>query len=200
MTTSEPTLAKEIYDAAKAKGVYSLDAPVSGGDVGAKNAALSIMVGGDADVVEAVKPLFECMGKTIVHQGGAGAGQHTKMVNQILIAGNMVGVCEALLYAYKAGLDPKTVLQSVGGGAAASWSLNNLGPRIIDRNFEPGFFVEHFIKDMGIALDESKRMGLVMPGLALVQSALPGGAGPGAGRKGTHALTLALEHIANVKR
>ena len=120
MTTSDPTLAREIHAAAKAKGVHSVDAPVSGGDVGAKNAALSIMVGGDADVVEAIKPALECMGKTIVHQGGPGAGQHTKMVNQILIAGNMVGVCEALLYAAKAGLDPKTVLQSVGGGAAFS--------------------------------------------------------------------------------
>jgi len=200
MTTSDPTLAKEIYDAAKAKGVHSVDAPVSGGDVGAKNAALSIMVGGDADVIDAVKPLLECMGKTIVHQGGAGAGQHTKMVNQVLIAGNMIGVCEALLYAHKAGLDPKTVLQSVGGGAAASWSLNNLGPRIIDRNFEPGFFVEHFIKDMGIALDESKRMGLVMPGLALVNQLYLAVQAQGLGRKGTHALTLALEHLANIQR
>src|SRR5439155_6363161 len=147
--------------------VAGVDAPVSGGDVGAKNAALSIMVGGDAAVVEAVKPCFECMGKTIIHQGPAGSGQHTKMVNQVLIASNMIGVCEALLYAYKSGLDAKTVLQSVGVGAAGSWSLNNLGPRIIDRNFEPGFFVEHFIKDMGIALDEAKRMGLVLPGLAL---------------------------------
>src|SRR6516164_8663575 len=167
MTTSEPSLAREIYDAAKARGVASIDAPVSGGDVGAKNAALSIMVGGDADAVEAARPLLECMGKTIVHQGAAGAGQHTKMVNQVLIASNMIGVCEALLYGYKAGLDLKTVLQSVGGGAAASWSLNNLGPRLIDRNFEPGFFVEHFIKDMGIALEEAKRMGLALPGLAL---------------------------------
>src|SRR5262245_3518563 len=145
MTTSEPSLAREIYDAARAKDVASIDAPVSGGDVGAKNAALSIMVGGDAEAVEAVRPLLECMGKTIIHQGGAGAGQHTKMVNQILIATNMIGVCEALLYGHKAGLDLSTVLQSVGGGAAASWSLNNLGPRIIQRNFEPGFFVEHFI-------------------------------------------------------
>ncbi len=200
MTTSEPTLAREIYDAAKARGVHSVDAPVSGGDVGAKNAALSIMVGGDAAIVEAVKPVLECMGKTVVHQGSAGAGQHTKMVNQILIASNMVGVCEALLYAYKAGLDPKTVLQSVGGGAAASWSLNNLGPRIIDRNFEPGFFVEHFIKDMGIALDESKRLGLVMPGLALANQLYLAVQAQGYGRKGTHALMLALEHIADVKR
>jgi 3-hydroxyisobutyrate dehydrogenase len=200
MTTSEPSLAREIYDAAKAKGVFSVDAPVSGGDVGAKNAALSIMVGGAPDVIEAVRPLLECMGKTIVHQGGAGAGQHTKMVNQILIASNMVGVCEALLYGHKAGLDLKTVLQSVGVGAAGSWSLNNLGPRIIDRNFEPGFFVEHFIKDMGIALDESKKMGLVMPGLALANQLYLAVQAQGLGRKGTHALMLALEHIASVKR
>ncbi|HEV3117263.1 MAG TPA: NAD(P)-dependent oxidoreductase [Gemmataceae bacterium] len=200
MTTSEPTLAREIYEAAKAKGVASVDAPVSGGDVGAKNATLSIMVGGDADAVEAIGPLFECMGKTIVHQGPAGAGQHTKMVNQVLIATNMIGVCEALLYGYKAGLDLKTVLQSVGGGAAASWSLNNLGPRIIDRNFEPGFFVEHFIKDMGIALDEAKRMGLALPGLALANQLYLAVKAQGWGRKGTHALMLALEQLSNVKR
>lgn len=200
MTTSEPSLAREIHEAAKAKGVASIDAPVSGGDVGAKNATLSIMVGGDADAIEAVRPLFECMGKTIVHQGPAGAGQHTKMVNQVLIATNMIGVCEALLYGYKAGLDLKTVLQSVGGGAAASWSLNNLGPRIIDRNFEPGFFVEHFIKDMGIALDEAKRMNLALPGLALANQLYLAVQAQGYGRKGTHALMLALEHLSNVKR
>ena len=200
MTTSEPSLAIEIHQAAKAKGVGSVDAPVSGGDVGAKNAALSIMVGGDKDVVEAVRPLFECMGKTVVHQGAPGAGQHTKMVNQILIASNMIGVCEALLYGYKAGLDLKTVLQSVGAGGAASWSLNNLGPRIIDRNFEPGFFVEHFIKDMGIALDEAKRMGLSLPGLALANQLYLAVKAQGYGRKGTHALMLALEQLSNVKR
>lgn len=200
MTTSEPSLAREIYESAKKKGVMSVDAPVSGGDVGAKNAALSIMVGGDADAVDAVKPLLECMGKTIVYQGPPGAGQHTKMVNQVLIASNMIGVCEALLYGYKAGLDLKTVLQSVGGGAAASWSLNNLGPRIIDRNFEPGFFVEHFIKDMGIALDEGKRMGIVLPGLALANQLYLAVQAQGYGRKGTHALMLALEHISNIKR
>ncbi|GIW83069.1 MAG: 3-hydroxyisobutyrate dehydrogenase [Gemmatales bacterium] len=200
MTTSEPSLAKEIYDACKAKGIASIDAPVSGGDVGAKEARLSIMIGGDADAVEAVRPLFECMGKTIVHQGPAGAGQHTKMVNQILIATNMIGVCEALLYGYKAGLDAKTVLQSVGGGAAASWSLNNLGPRIIDRNFEPGFFVEHFIKDMGIALDEAKRMGLSLPGLALAEQLYLAVQAQGYGRKGTHALMLALEQLSGIKR
>jgi len=156
MTTSEPSLAVEIYDAAKAKGIHAVDAPVSGGDVGAKEARLSIMVGGDQEIVDALAPCFNAMGKTIVHQGGAGAGQHTKMVNQILIASNMVGVCEALLYGYKAGLDLPTVLKSVATGAAGSWSLSNLGPRIMDNNFDPGFFVEHFIKDMGIALDEAK--------------------------------------------
>ena len=198
MTTSEPSLAREIHEAAKTKGVASLDAPVSGGDVGAKNAALSIMVGGEADVVEALRPLLEGMGKTIVHQGPPGAGQHTKMVNQILIASNMVGVCEALLYGWKAGLDLKTVLQSVGGGAAASWSLNNLGPRIIDRNFEPGFFVEHFIKDMGIALDEAKRMNLALPGLALANQLYLAVQAQGFGRKGTQALYLALEKLSGI--
>ena len=168
MTTTEPSLAQEIYAAAQPQGVSSIDAPVSGGDVGAREARLSIMVGGDADAVEAVMPLFEAMGKNIVHQGGAGAGQHTKMCNQITIAGTMAGVCEALLYGYKAGLDLETMLSSISGGAAACWSLDNLAPRILQRNFDPGFFVEHFIKDMGIALDEAKKMNLSLPGLALV--------------------------------
>jgi 3-hydroxyisobutyrate dehydrogenase len=198
MTTSEPSLAKEIHAAAKAKGVYSVDAPVSGGDVGAREARLSIMIGGDKDVVEALRPCFEAMGKTIIHQGGPGAGQHTKMVNQILIASNMVGVCEALLYGYKAGLDLNVVLQSVGPGAAGSWSLNNLGPRIIGNNFDPGFFVEHFIKDMGIALDESKRMGLSMPGLALANQLYVALKAQGHGRDGTHALELALARMAGI--
>jgi 3-hydroxyisobutyrate dehydrogenase len=200
MTTSEPSLAREIFTAAKSRGVGSVDAPVSGGDVGAKEARLSIMVGGETEVVEAIRPLLECMGKTIVHQGPAGAGQHTKMVNQILIATGMIGVCEALLYGYKAGLDLKTVLQSVGGGAAASWSLNNLSPRIMDRNFEPGFFVEHFIKDMGIALEEAKRMNLSLPGLALANQLYLAVQAQGYGKKGTHALMLALEHLSGIKR
>jgi len=198
MTTSQPSLAVEIYEAAKAKDVASVDAPVSGGDVGAKNAALSIMIGGDADVVDALKPCWEAMGKTIVHQGPAGAGQHTKMVNQILISTGMIGICEALLYGHKAGLDLNTVLQSVSSGAAGSWSLSNLGPRIIDNNFDPGFFVEHFIKDMGIALEESKRMGLSMPGLALGHQLYMAVQAQGHGRKGTHALQLALATISNV--
>lgn len=200
MTTSEPSLAREIDASARAKGVFSLDAPVSGGDIGARNAALSIMVGGEATVVEAVRPLFECMGKSIIHQGGIGAGQHTKMVNQILIAGNMVGVCESLMYAFRAGLDVEKVLQTVGGGAAGSWSLNNLGPRILKGDYEPGFFVEHFIKDMGIALAEAKAMGLVVPGLALVHQLYLAVQAQGMGRKGTQALILALEHIAGIKR
>ena len=169
MTTSEPSLAVEIAEKAKAKGVCSIDAPVSGGDVGAKEARLSIMIGGEKNVVESLRPCWEAMGKTIVYQGPAGAGQHTKMVNQILIATGMIGVCEALLYGYRAGLNLETVMQSVSYGAAGSWSLSNYGPRMMANNFDPGFFVEHFIKDMGIALDESKRMGLAMPGLALAQ-------------------------------
>src|SRR5438105_3092980 len=200
MTTSEPTLAREIYDAAKAKGVYSLDAPVSGGDVGAKNAALSIMIGGDKDVVDAVTPIFSCMGKTIIHQGPAGSGQHTKMVNQILIAANMIAVCEGLLYGYKAGLDLETVFKSVSVGAAGSKALEVLGPRIMARNFEPGFYVEHFIKDMGIALTEAEKMNLCLPGLALAKQLYEAVRAQGYGRKGTHALMLALEHLNNVKR
>ncbi len=198
MTTSDPSLAVEIANSAKEKGVYSVDAPVSGGDIGAKNAALSIMIGGDKEVVDALQPLFAAMGKTIVHQGPAGAGQHTKMVNQILIATGMIGVCEALLYGYKAGLDLPTVLQSVGSGAAGSWSLSNLGPRMMNNNFDPGFFVEHFIKDMGIALAESKKMGLSLPGLALAEQLYLSVKAKGWGRNGTHALLLALAEMSGV--
>lgn len=200
MTTSEPSLAREIAEAAKAKGVGSVDAPVSGGDVGAKNAALSIMVGGDADAVAAVTPLLECMGKTIVHQGGPGSGQHTKMVNQILISGTMVSICEALIYARKAGLDLPTVLKSVSTGAAGSKSLEIYSPRILKGDFEPGFFVEHFIKDMGIALEEAKKMNLSMPGLALVHQLYLSLKAQGGGRKGTQALLLALETMSGIKR
>jgi 3-hydroxyisobutyrate dehydrogenase len=198
MTTSEPSLAVEIADQAKKRNVYSVDAPVSGGDIGAREARLSIMIGGDAEVVKALQPCWEAMGKTIIHQGGPGAGQHTKMVNQILIATNMIGVCEALLYGYRAGLDLNTVMQSVGPGAAGSWSLANLGPRIINNNFDPGFMVAHFIKDMGIALDESKRMGLSMPGLALAHQLYLALQAQGHGRDGTHALELALASLAGL--
>jgi 3-hydroxyisobutyrate dehydrogenase len=198
MTTSEPSLAVEIYQAGKTRGVHAVDAPVSGGDVGAREARLSIMIGGDKEAVEALHPCWEAMGKTIIHQGGAGAGQHTKMVNQTLIASGMIGVCEALLYAYKAGLDLATVLQSVAPGAAGSWSLSNLGPRIIANNFDPGFYVEHFIKDMGIALDEANRMGLALPGLALARQLYVALQAQGHGRSGTHALELALAQLSGI--
>jgi 3-hydroxyisobutyrate dehydrogenase len=198
MTTSQPTLAVEIAQAAAARGVQAIDAPVSGGDVGAREARLSIMVGGEAAAVEAVMPCFEAMGKTIVHQGGPGAGQHTKMVNQVVIAGTMVGVCEALLYGYRAGLDLPTVLRSIASGAAGSWALSNLAPRILDNRFEPGFFVEHFIKDMGIALEESNRMGLALPGLALAHQLYLSLAAQGHARDGTHALQLALAAMSGI--
>lgn len=200
MTTSEPSLAVEIHTAAKAKGVHALDAPVSGGDVGAKNAALSIMIGGDKDVVTATMPLFECMGKTIVHQGGPGAGQHTKMVNQILIASTMVSLCEGLIYTYKSGLDLETVLKSVSVGAAGSKCLELYGPRLLKRDFEPGFYVEHFIKDMGIALAEAERMNLSLPGLGLAKQLYESVRAQGYGRKGTQALILALESMSAIKR
>lgn len=198
MTTSQPSLAVEIAEAAAAVEVWSIDAPVSGGDVGAREARLSIMIGGEKEVVEALRPCWEAMGKTIVHQGAPGAGQHTKLVNQVVIAGNMIGVCEGLLYAYRAGLDLTTVMQSIGSGAAASWSLSNLGARIIHNHFDPGFFVEHFVKDMGIALDEAKRMGLVMPGLALVHQLYLALIAQGRGRCGTQALQLALADLAGI--
>jgi 3-hydroxyisobutyrate dehydrogenase len=198
MTTSEPSLAAEIAAAAAKVGVRSLDAPVSGGDVGAREARLSIMIGGDAEAVESLEPCWAAMGKTFVRQGGPGAGQHTKMVNQILIATNMIGVCEGLLYAYKAGLDLETVMQSVGGGAAGSWSLANLGTRIIANNFAPGFFVEHFVKDLGIALNESRRLGLCLPGLALANQLYLSLVAHGHARDGTQALQLSLAAMSNV--
>ncbi|MEE8107267.1 MAG: NAD(P)-dependent oxidoreductase [Planctomycetota bacterium] len=194
MTTTRPALARRIHEAGAERGVGCVDAPVSGGDVGARKATLSIMVGGDAAHVREVQPLLELLGGQIVHQGGPGAGQHTKMVNQILIATNMIGVCEGLLYATAAGLDPTTVLESVGSGAAGSWSVANLAPRMIRRDFEPGFFIEHFLKDLGIALDEANRLGLALPGLAMAKKLYEDASRKGLGRKGTQALLLALEH------
>lgn len=167
MTTSSPALAKEIEKAAIEKGMTSIDAPVSGGDVGAKNGTLSIMCGGDESVFDQVKPIFMIFGSQIVLQGSAGAGQHTKMSNQLAIATNMIGVCEALAYAGKAGLDPERVLESISPGAAGSWSLSNLGPRMLVGNFEPGFYTKHFLKDLRIALDEASAMNLDLPGLQL---------------------------------
>jgi 3-hydroxyisobutyrate dehydrogenase len=195
LTTSRPSLAAQIAETARARGVGSVDAPVSGGDVGAREATLSIMVGGAEEDVALARPLLEIMGRQVVHQGGPGAGQHTKMVNQILIASNMIGVCEGLLYAARAGLDPNRVIESVSSGAAGSWSISNLGPRMLRRDFEPGFIVEHFIKDLGIALDEAARMGLAVPGLALARQLYEAVRAQGHGRRGTQALLLALEAL-----
>jgi 3-hydroxyisobutyrate dehydrogenase len=198
MTTSEPSLAMEIHSAAKERGVDAIDAPVSGGDVGARNATLSIMIGGEEQAIERVRPILETMGTSIVHQGGAGAGQHTKMVNQVLIATGMIGVCEALLYGYKAGLDLDTVLESVAGGAAGSWSLTNYGPRMLAGDFAPGFVVDHFVKDMGIALAEAKQAKLSLPGLALAEQLYVALQAQGQGRSGTHSLILALASLSDI--
>jgi 3-hydroxyisobutyrate dehydrogenase len=198
MSTSEPALAVEISEKAALRAVHSLDAPVSGGDVGAKNATLSIMVGGPLEVVDALEPCFRVLGTTIVRQGGPGAGQHTKMMNQVLIATNMVGVCEALLYAYRANLDLASVLASVSGGAAGSWSLSNLAPRAIAGNMAPGFFVDHFVKDMGIALSEAGRMKLSLPGLALAHQLYVALQAQGGGRDGTQSLIRALASLSGI--
>jgi len=198
MSTSDPALAVEIAERGEALGVHALDAPVSGGDVGARNAALSIMVGGPLDVFESVRPVFDVMGSTVVRQGGPGAGQHTKMMNQILIASNMVGVCEALLYAYRAGLDLESVLASVSGGAAGSWSLSNLAPRMIANNMAPGFYVNHFVKDMGIALAEAGRSQLALPGLALAHQLYVALQAQGGGSDGTQSLIRALASLSGV--
>ncbi|KAG7381751.1 hypothetical protein PHYPSEUDO_005693 [Phytophthora pseudosyringae] len=195
MTTSSPALAKKIYDAAKLKGISTLDAPVSGGDVGARDATLSIMVGGDMESVYVTMPFLSIMGKSVRHMGPAGAGQHTKMMNQILIGTNMIGVVEGLLYAKKSGLDMEEAIRAVSAGAAGSWSISNMGPRIVKRDFDPGFFVEHFLKDMGIALKEAERMNLSLPGLSLAHQLYVAVKAQGHGRLGTQALMLALEQL-----
>jgi 3-hydroxyisobutyrate dehydrogenase len=195
MTSTSPSLAVEIDRAARALGVATIDAPVSGGDIGARNATLSIMVGGDADTIARVRPVFELMGKSIVHQGPAGAGQHAKLCNQIVISGTMIGVCESLLYGQRAGLNLETMLQSISGGAASCWALTNLAPRVLQGNFEPGFFIDHFVKDMGIALEECRRMKLKLPGLTMVHAIYQRAQQLGYGRKGTQALYLALEEM-----
>jgi 3-hydroxyisobutyrate dehydrogenase len=195
MTTSEPSLAVEVAAAADAQGVHSLDAPVSGGDVGARNGTLSIMIGGPLDVSEAVRPCFEIIGATIIRQGDHGAGQHTKMVNQILIASTMVAMSEALVYAYRVGLDVEQVLASVSPGAAGSWSLSNLAPRVVAGNFAPGFFVDHLVKDLGIALAEAERARLALPGLALAKQLYLALQAQGRGRDGTQSLVHALASL-----
>jgi 3-hydroxyisobutyrate dehydrogenase len=198
MTTSEPSLAVEIAEAARPLGVRVLDAPVSGGDVGAQRGELSIMVGGEPEVLDAVRPCLELMGRTVVHQGGHGAGQHTKLVNQTLIAGNIVAVCEALLYGYRAGLNLEDVLRSVSTGAAGSWTLSNLGPRMLAGDYAPGFYVEHFLKDLRMALAEAERMHLALPGLALAHQLYVALEAQGHAKSGTQALVLALASLAGV--
>ena len=198
MTTSEPQLAREIYEKALAKGVDSLDAPVSGGDVGARKATLVIMVGGRQEAFDRARPIFDLVGKATL-EGPPGAGQHTKVVNQIAIASGMVGVCEALLYAFRAGLDVAKVIGTIGGGGAASFSLTNYGPRVLRGDFEPGFKIDHFVKDLGIALDEARRMDLSLPGLALAEQLYIAATGQGRGQKGTHALVLALAKLSDIK-
>jgi 3-hydroxyisobutyrate dehydrogenase len=200
MTTSEPGLAVEIFNTAIAKGVHALDAPVTGGDIGAKNGTLSIMIGGDKEAADAVLPIFEAMGKTVVHHGPAGTGQHAKMVNQILISSTMIAVCEGLMYGYKSGLNMESVLKSVSVGAAGSKALEILAPRMLRRDFEPGFYVEHFIKDLGIALAEAEKMNLSLPGVGLAKQLYEAVRAQGFGRKGTQALLLALESLSGVKR
>ena len=199
MTTSEPALAAEIAERAAAMGVSAVDAPVSGGDVGARNGTLSIMIGGEEEAVERARPVFGTMGKTIVRQGGPGAGQHTKAVNQILIAACIVGLSEALLYGQRAGLDLEAVMESVSGGAAGSWSLSNYGPRMLGGDFEPGFFVDHFVKDMGIALREAAAMHIPAPGLALAHELYVSLQAQGLGRKGTQSLILAMARMAGLE-
>ena len=188
MTTSTPSLADRIAKAARARGIESLDAPVSGGDRGAREARLSIMVGGERSTYEKILPLFRIMGKSIVYQGGAGAGQHTKVCNQIAVAANMLGVCEALAYAHGSGLDANQVLQSISSGAAASWSLSNLAPRILKGDFAPGFFVKHLVKDLDIALQECRHLGLKLPALRLSRKSYGELAGRGHAEEGTQAL------------
>ncbi len=188
MSTSEPSLAVRIHEAAKERSVAALDAPVSGGDVGAREARLAIMVGGEQEVYDKVLPLFRKMGETIALMGGPGAGQHTKMANQITIAGTMIGTVESLLYAHKAGLGMNAVIDIIGKGAASSWSLNNLGRRIAGGDFNPGFYIKHFVKDMGIALQEARKMKLSLPGLALVNQFYIAAQAMGLENLGTHAL------------
>ncbi|WP_187998875.1 NAD(P)-dependent oxidoreductase [Listeria marthii] len=188
MTTSSPALAKKMAEVALEKEIGMLDAPVSGGDIGAKNGTLAIMVGGAEETFLKVKPIFEVLGSSVVLQGAVGAGQHTKMVNQIAIASNMIGVTEAIIYAETAGLNPSRVLESISGGAAGSWSLSNLIPRVLKDDFSPGFFIKHFIKDMGIAISEAKQMGLELPGLLLAEKMYQTLAERGLSEEGTQAL------------
>lgn len=196
-TTSSPTLAAEIEALARARGAWSLDAPVSGGDRGAREGTLTVMVGGADAPREALAACWKAVAGNVVACGAPGAGQRTKLANQIAIAGGMVGMCEALLFAHRAGLDVETTLRAISGGAAGSWSLTNLAPRIVRGDFAPGFMVEHFVKDMRLALDECRRLDLPLPGLALVESLYTSLLAHGQGRAGTQALVLALASLAD---
>lgn len=200
MTTSTPALAEHIHTAAVKRGIHTLDAPVSGGDVGARNGTLAIMVGGERATFDIVQPYFKLMGENIAYMGGPGKGQHTKMCNQILIASTMIGVVESLLYAYKAGMDLHDVIAVIGKGAASSWSINNLGTRIADGNYDPGFFIKHFVKDMRIALDEARRMGVALPGLALAQQFYTSAMALGLENLGTQGLYKVFEQLNGLDR
>jgi 3-hydroxyisobutyrate dehydrogenase len=188
MTTSSPLLARRIAEAASKRGLSALDAPVSGGDIGAREARLVIMVGGEDTAFSRAKPLFELMGKNIALLGSAGAGQHCKMANQISVAVGMVAWCEALAYAKKAGLDPARVHESISGGAAGSWALTNLAPRALTGNFAPGFYVKHILKDMRIALESAAELKLDLPGLAVAKKLYDQVAANGWENDGTQAL------------
>ncbi|KPH77616.1 MULTISPECIES: NAD(P)-dependent oxidoreductase [Bacillaceae] len=193
MTTSKPSLAVKIYEAAKEKNIHALDAPVSGGDIGAKNGTLAIMIGGEQEAYDSLLPIFQVMGENIILQGKAGAGQYTKLVNQIAIASNMIGVSEAIAFARKAGLNPEKVLDSISTGAAASYSLSKLAPRMLKEDFAPGFYVKHFIKDMTIALESAKELGLSTPGLELSLNLYKELAEKGEEDSGTQALIKLFE-------
>lgn len=193
MTTSEPTLAKRIYSHAKTLGVNALDAPVSGGDIGAQNGTLSIMIGGDLNIFNQVSPVLQLFGENIVYQGEAGAGQHAKMCNQIVIASGMIGICESIGYGLKAGLDLPTVLKSISSGAAGSWALSNLAPRMVAEDYAPGFYIKHIVKDLKIALEESEKMGISLPGLALAHDMYHKLIEEGYGEEGTQALIKAYK-------
>ena len=200
MTTTLPGLAARIDKACREIGAHAVDAPVSGGQVGAVNGTLSVMIGGEKEVVDQLMPLMDVFSKSMVYQGKAGAGQHTKMCNQITIAGTMIGVCEALIYGHKAGLDPNTMLSSISKGAAGCWSLDVLAPKIVAGDFEPGFMVEHFVKDLGIALKEAEIMNITLPGLSLATQLYQSVIEMGKGTKGTQAMYLALEKVSGMNR
>lgn len=199
MTTSEPALAVEIAVAARDRGIEALDAPVSGGDVGAREGQLTVMAGGSAAAIESLDAVWQVIAARVVHCGPPGSGQHTKMANQVAIASTMIGMCESLLYASRAGLDLTTTLEAIGPGAAGSWSLQNLAPRVLRGDFAPGFMVEHFLKDLGIALAECRRIGLALPGAALAERLYQAAADLGHGRSGTQALVVALARLSKLE-